>query len=261
MKKLDPYDFFKKNPTDTNKVIIMYYPVGAGGLFLHNCLNFSDDINCLDSNNIQEKLQLLISKTKSQGIIWNDPSLESSDFSEKQYNILLNHPDPSLKKCLSEDLKSWVNCNKIIYFKNSELFVKLRSCNLNEKDIFEKNKIKMSPLQFINMSEEKKYKLMCHFNDNNQLYSQCSLGNKRVFYVWDTNWYFSLNEILIHIKELYDILNLSGFNSDVISEYYKVWIDKIDELKIETLQKFNEKFNEKTIDNNGPSGFGKSFIQ
>jgi hypothetical protein len=261
MKKLDPYYFLRKNLADTSKVIIMYYPVGAGGLFLNNCLNFSDDISCFNCNNIQEKLQLLISTTKSQSIIWNDPSLESSDCSGNQYNILTNHPYPSLKKRLSEDLKSWVNCNKIIYFKNSELFVKLRSCNLNEKDIFEKNKIKMSPLQFINMSEEKKYKLMCHFNDNNQSYSQCVLSNKKLFYVWDTNWYFSLNEILIHIKELYDILNLSGFNSDVISEYYKVWIDKIDELKIETLQKFNEKFNEKTIDNNGPSGFRKSFIQ
>ena len=98
---------------------------------------------------------------------------------------------------------------------------------------------------------------MCHFNDNDQLYSQCSSKNKRLFYVWDTNWYFSLNETIIHIEELYDILNLSGFDSNIISEYYKVWIDKIDELKIKTMQKFNEK----TIDNNGPARFGESFIQ
>jgi len=255
MKNHDPYEFLRKTLANTDKVIIMYYPVGAGGLFLNNCLNLSNDISCFDTNNIQEKLQLLISETKSQGIIWDDPSLEST--SAKQYNILLNHPYPSLKKCLSEDLKSWSNCNKIIYFKNSKLFVELRSCNLNEKDIFEKKKLKMSPLEFVNSSEEIKYKLINQFNDKEQLYSYCSSNTKRVFYVWDTGWYFSLNETLIHIKELYDILNLSGFNSDVISEYYKVWINKIDQLKIETMQKFNEK----TIDNNGPSGIRKSFIQ
>lgn len=222
----------------SDKIIIMYYPPGAGGFFLNNCLYLSNDINCEQVSNIQEKLELLIYKTKSLDIIWDDVFLKSSDFSGKQYNFLLNHPTPSLKKALKRDLEFWVNCKTIIYFKNTKLFRYLRSCNLNESDIFEKKKIKTSLLQFINHTEDQKNGLIKYFNDRDQLNSYCSLKKNRLFYVWDTNWYFSLDQTLNHIEELYKILNLSGFDSNNITQYYNVWMHKMDELKLKTLEKF-----------------------
>jgi hypothetical protein len=76
---------------------------------------------------------------------------------------------------------------------------------------------------------------MNKLNDKIQINSLCSLNSKRIFYVWDTNWYFSEEDVITHIKQLYEILSLSGFNGDAISKYYNVWIKTMNDLKVKSL--------------------------
>ena len=41
---------------------------------------------------------------------------------------------------------------------------------------------------------------------------------------FDNNVYLNEEKTLNEVKKIYDILNLSGFNEQAISEYYRKWI-------------------------------------
>ena len=51
-------------------------------------------------------------------------------------------------------------------------------------------------------------------------------------HIWDTNNYFSEDDTVAGIKDLYSQLNLNNFNELAIREYYNLWIDKLRELSI-----------------------------
>jgi hypothetical protein len=61
--------------------------------------------------------------------------------------------------------------------------------------------------------------------------------NVNAIYDWNVNWYFSKESTLMNIKKIYDLLQLTEFNEDKISKYYDLWIDKLDEIKINSLNK------------------------
>ena len=48
---------------------------------------------------------------------------------------------------------------------------------------------------------------------------------------WDNNRYFSAEQTADGVEQLYCTFNLSGFNREYILEYYKLWINKLNELK------------------------------
>jgi hypothetical protein len=53
--------------------------------------------------------------------------------------------------------------------------------------------------------------------------------------VWDTNWYFSEEDTVSHIKELYDLFGFNDFNVDVVTEFYRKWISKLDEFSLKEI--------------------------
>ena len=85
--------------------------------------------------------------------------------------------------------------------------------------------------EFRSLTTENKNKLKKICSSNEDINSFCFLKNKKLFYVWDTNWYFSEEYTIIKIKEIYDYLNFPDFNGNVIRYYYRKWVTMLDELR------------------------------
>ena len=235
------------NDYNSDKNIIISYMRGSGGNFLKNCLYFNDsscccffyrwipDISVSTLDNIEEKLNHIISETEDQSV-WKDPRLElNCKLQDHKISIVIFH-DISIEETLLDGLQVYPNCKTIIYYKNTELFTWLRQYNNytgwgTKYDTICKRTI----LQFIKKSQETKKKLIDLCNDKTQLYSHCYIDSKITCYVWDTNWYFSEKDTIDHIKELYELLSLLGFNENAISKYYNVWIKTLSDLKTKAL--------------------------
>jgi hypothetical protein len=253
--------------------IFIRYSPGSGGNFLQNCLYCSDNFSCIgmsfseldcvskiekindvsqfyelisfinrqELNSAEEKVNYLISQTKSQ-VVWTDPKLiKKMQLPEiDEYNI--DADDSSIDKIIDHDLKVWPNCKTVIYFKNTKLFIELRRYNMwvwwsgAFKNLKNGNTMTQETLlKFIESPQRHKKIIMDKFNDIVQINSHCDLTSKVTFYMWDTNWYFSEEDTITHIKELYKILHLSGFDENAISKYYNVWIKTMSDLKTKAL--------------------------
>jgi hypothetical protein len=88
---------------------------------------------------------------------------------------------------------------------------------------------------FFNLSKEDQESLKNAYKSEENLNNFCFLKNKKLFYVWDTNWYFSEEDTVIHIKELYDLFGFKDFNVDVVTEFYRKWISKLDEFSLKEI--------------------------
>lgn len=195
-------------------------------------------------NKIEDKLNHIISETKSQRV-WVDPCLNLNSQID-QYNIHTLH-DMSISDIVNYELSVWPNCKVVIHFKNSNLFTSLRKYPkwflehhdvpwfMKDIEIDFSNYTKETFLNFIDQPQEHKKNIMNKLNDKVQINSLCNLNSKRILYAWDTNWYLSERDTIDHIKELYKILSLSGFNKDAISKYYNVWIKTMNDLKVKSL--------------------------
>lgn len=258
------------NDFDNDKRVIINYHSGSGGNFLLNCLYFNDSSGCisflddpcngrwrsrdpeatitskehflsvLTLDNIEEKLNCVISKTKNQSI-WTDPLL-LLNLHQQYHKILITkfhmwttdkNPRGDVKKTLLLTLELYPNCKTIIHFKNTKLFRHLREYNNYKLGFYSQkdDSTNLTILQFIKKSQEKKKKIIDLCNDETQLYSFCNIDSKITFYMWDTNWFFSEGDTIDHIRELYELLSLPGFNDDAISKYYNAWIETMSDLK------------------------------
>jgi hypothetical protein len=232
------YETFDPNQKN---VILIFFKSGSGGLFLGNCLSLSDNFLC-KYRDIDEKLNFLKKSIRSQQVFWNDIYLSSIvDYGDAEnkdkYSLVYDHNFKTIKY----HLKYWKNLN-IIYFKNPDLFCKVRRVLKNFDGYIShtsSEKIKRIDTEELPTSienyrlcseEQQKFWKNTYCGDDN-LHPFSFLKNKKLFYTWDTNWYFSEEDTVSHIKELYELFNLSGFNSEAIKEYYSEWIKKIDHLR------------------------------
>jgi hypothetical protein len=231
------------NP-DYKNTILIYYKSGAGGLFLANCLALSEKVYTLYPT-LESKIEYLNTSLKKQNLFWNDiyliPPIIEYDTPEhlhkNKYTIIFDH-DPKNTK---EHLKHWNNID-VIYFTNPDLFCKVRRVLKNYDGVFiqdsveyikkyDEKLIPSSISEFNSFEIEKQEQIKEIFKSGENLNSFCFLKNKRLFYIWDTNWYFSEKYTIMKIKELYDHLNFPDFDEHIIRSYYKKWILKLDELK------------------------------
>jgi len=253
------------NDFDSDKRVIINYLPGSGGNFLSNCLYFNDSSGCmslpnpwnpsltrssplilekpsytlaLTLDNIEEKLNYVISQTKNQSI-WLDIFLFLNVHQQYHKILITKCHMQSIKKTLLFTERVHPNCKTIIYFKNTKLFRYLREykdyiLGINRKlnkNLDSNDSTNLTILQFIKKSQEKKKKIIDLCNDETQLYSFCNIDSKITFYMWDTNWFFSEGDTIDHIRELYELLSLPGFNDDAISKYYNAWIETMSDLK------------------------------
>jgi hypothetical protein len=231
---------------ESKKVILVNYKDGAGGNFLINCLYLSSNIVTKRESKILDTLEKKIdyikdgmNKINIEEFKWEDVSL--SDRSED----IVNGDFPGLAffkshdLCeINKDLNFWIN-PKIIMFKNSSLFCYLRSCTWNNG--YYTNYCEYSIKQFLNLNENKRQIIKTYFQDKGDDYKNFE-KNDKLLYVWDTNWYLSLDETLFHLNEIYKLLNLENFNREIISWYYEIWIDKMEQMKNQLIKKKSKNF-------------------
>jgi len=221
---------------DTENLIIVHYPQGAGGKFLINCLGLSDDAvlqsNVLAEQQLYQKFtQLDKFKFLKEQLTyvsvregWNDLHLgckqlfgvdtstyskQSSEFiknsSDLFYNIVNDLSNGDKKffivahglRPLAGISRVW-NCARIINFINYQDFINFR------KDF---------DLVDASSAENKLFR---------SVYTTAIL--------WDTNNYFSVDSTVDEIRKLYVTLDLNDFNEDLIREYHMLWIDKLTEI-------------------------------
>lgn len=238
---------------DNDKVILLFFKSGAGGLFLANALSLSSKVNS-SFLNIKEKVKLIYEYLENQnGLFWNDlyinnyyPDVyeqylerdEQKSHTTDGYFFVHEHEPENIK----EHLKFWTNCN-VIYFKNPDLFCRIRKLLKNVDGIVSYMSYESVPArkgynipssisEFISLPKEEKDKLIDGYigKHGNDLYPSSFIHNRALFYPWDTNWYFSEKDTVDHIEELYTLLGMEDFNKKVITFYYRKWISKLDEL-------------------------------
>jgi hypothetical protein len=225
---------------DYDKLIILKYLTGGGGVFLQACLGLSDDAVFKQKNltqmqldgklPIEKKLKYLLLATKEQSEkqIWDDwgfrGGIKGKFWIVKGHDYLLCEKEdisrkfaPIVGKCIDNNkfmfltanydrilismLKYWKN-SKVIIFKNEQKFASKRTLGRFDTTL-ETGLHSMTKLQL----------------------DQSKLNN--LSYEWDCDWYYSRDKTVDEIKKLYDSFGLSGFNAEMISEFYEAWINAI----------------------------------
>jgi len=236
---------FKIN-ANSDKIIFVFYGSGSGGNFLMNSLYLSDDI-IINGMDKQEKI-LLWTKYLTEEIDPTNPVWYDFSFIYEMKDL---HEDKTLcfiRVHLTEQLSFLIKyCKniKIIQFTNQRLFQSIRNCVLPKEytnGIQYKNLVlPVNFRQFMNLDEKnknlliEKFNKISHVNDNPlELYFR---GKNLNHYSWDVNWYLSEQDTLNNIEILYNKFGLTGFDRNLISEFYNIWIDRMDLLKEMTSSK------------------------
>lgn len=257
--KLESYDKVNLN---SNKIILFWHCGGDGGNFLMNCLFLSDDI-LLDKLDLKSKIVLWNDSIQAQkNIIWKDFSYTYD------YNLDDIRNDKTLlfvKVHLLSDILQCIKIfknSKVIIFKNPLLFQRIRRCVWDGAKLINggkgsfvghfNNELPINFREFMNLEEDQKNKIIKEHNNlikkyyENHEYSSEKRNAHQIinlidfknyprypnpFYSWDVNWYLSEKNTLDNIEILYNMLSLSGFDRKLISKFYNMWIDKMDEIK------------------------------
>ena len=247
---------------DYDKVIILKYLPGGGGKFLCACLGLSDDavlmredLAQMQLNNklpIEKKLKYLLLATKEQSEkkIWEDWGLRGgfwninlTDYLQCGKEDISRKSAPIVNKCIENNkfifqtvhddktlismLRYWKN-SKVIIFKNEQKFSSKRTLGFQGRSStnFGRSSITGNDRLFVRLVKNSR-----KFSTN----SSCSITKlgldqsqiNNLSYEWDCDWYFSKDKTISEIEKLYDSFGLSGFNAEMISEFYEAWINAI----------------------------------
>ena len=247
-----------------DKVIIVKYLLGGGGKFLCACLGLSGDAVLMREDltkmqldgklPIEKKLKYLLLSTKQQSErqIWNDFGLMDFFWGVQPVEYLLNSKERIIKniekivyECIDNNkfmtmtvhedafvssmLDYWKN-SKVILFKNEEKFrstrnkfpfVQYKSIDYNWKS----NSDSMLRSYYSHQERRDEVLTITAYTDDPVLFDPTKYNNQ--LYEWDSDWYYSRDRTVSEIEKLYDSFGLSGFNSEVISEFYDAWIGVI----------------------------------
>lgn len=263
---------------DYEKVVVIFFQSGSGGLFLSNCLSLSSSV--CSTLSIREKVTLWnrYLDVNSRRFFWND--LYLNNYSPRLYE---SHPysdelvmdgyffiDEHTPENIDLHLDFWNN-GSMIYFKNPDLFCKIRRLLKNIDGKFhytsyepvrkarKEYPIPRSFSEFFSLTTEQQNSLKKAYERDEVKYEEWSSKFKKL-YVWDTNWYFSEEDTVTHIKELYDLFNLKDFNEKVIRYFYRKWINTLDKLSKTPLSQNPCQFNIEPLlnDNYGDRPIGSS---
>jgi len=243
---------------DYDKVILTKYLSGGGGVFLCACLGLSDDAVFKQKNlaqmqldgklSVEKKLKYLLLATKQQSEkkIWEDWGLKGgfwninlTDYLQCGKEDISRKSAPIVNKCIDNNkfifqtvhddmtlismLRYWKN-SKVIIFKNEQKFSSKRTLGFQGRSSVHGN-------TRVPLSRRRRVKNSIKFGTN----SSCSITKlgldqsqiNNLSYEWDCNWYFSKDKTISEIEKLYDSFGLSGFNAEMISEFYEAWINAI----------------------------------
>jgi len=223
---------------DYDKVIILKYITGGGGNFLCTCLGLShdavfmrEDLSQMQLDGklpIEKKLKYLLLATKQQsekqmwddwglGGFWVPPErrlIRNNNYLQGNTTNIIEEINPIVHECIDN--------NKFIFFVlhgNKDLISILKYWK-NSKVIIFKNELKFASTRALGNFDTNSSSSITKL----QL-DQFKLNN--LSYEWDCDWYYSRDKTIDEIEKLYDSFGLSGFNSEIISEFYDAWINAI----------------------------------
>lgn len=245
---------------ESDKIIIVFFQSGAGGLFLSNCLSLSSSV--CSPHSLKEKVRLWDKYLDKQNkFFWNDLYLSTipeigniaqSGVSSTGYygNFFMFEHEP---ENIQLHYDFWTNNPSMIYFRNSDLFCKIRRVMKNIDGNFKfKSYEKLVPdlikypipktfSQFFNFSKEKQEEYIHVYKRYKLKYAGIgdmatfeppagpNYVNGKLFYIWDTNWFFSETETINRLRELYEVFEYDDFHEKILSFFYKKWMGKLNE--------------------------------
>jgi len=224
---------------DYDKVIIVKYLIGGGGKFLCTCLGLSHDaiftqkdlaqMQLDDKFPIEKKLKYLLLATKQQserqiwddwglGGFWGPPErsfIRNNNYLQGNTTNIIEEINPIVHECIDN--------NKFILLPvhDDKVLISILKYWKNSKVIIFKNELKFASTRVLG-----KYSNIDSFSSVTKFrFDQFKLNN--LSYEWDCDWYYSRDKTVSEIEKLYDSFKLSGFNSEVISEFYGDWRNAI----------------------------------
>jgi hypothetical protein len=250
----NPHRLYKVD-RNCDKMVIVSHPGGDGANFLINCLTFSSSVNFRNLN-LKQKLSYFRSTLlKEKGRIWQDYFCMHLQVNENPDNLINSNNTfmflkihPHVGNDFTQSLEFWNNSKHVILFENSNLFRKLRYGygwgGVDEQFLgstfeqygkmtpLEKNDIRtrLFPVDEYDDDDDYKEERIVPGKSHDMRVLTKKYPDK-IFHIWDAEWFLTEENTLENIKNLYDLLGLEGYNEQVISVAYKMWMVKLDEFK------------------------------
>ena len=210
---------------ETDKIIFVCYPPGAGGKFLINCLGLSDNATLQHQN--------LIDYTKQQKktFLYNKITGHDKSGPWKDLGLGCNELLGDLK--LSGTLEHGAILGKLeVGLPFNDIGKQLS--NQTAKDFFyvchDEDTRATNTTVFPNAKQ-------IHFINNEDFLKQRpgyqgfkdEVWKTETDLVWNTTWYENIDLTIWGIEQIYDKLGYTDFDSvyDFVREYFKLWIQKI----------------------------------
>lgn len=203
-----------------DSVVIVYYPVDAGGKFLINSLGLSNGCYFQDiefvrlqrNNKFTPKLKLttLLERLgNSNNISWGDLGLGCRAL----FGTDSHDPNNFFPEI---DLISHEHTLFFVVAHNPEFFKQLNNVWPNAKKIFLTNYTK-----FIEWRNNCQYTLP----ENTELLKQ------HEFLIWDIGSYFDKSQFLTQLETFYSHLGLTDFNQHYARTFYKRYMEKLTKIR------------------------------
>ena len=243
---------------NSDKVIIVYYPSGAGGNFLHNALALSKNAVPQNSSFVglthEEKIKRILESANEfdfhTGVIGMfgfyiysipDYKLKTLEFGKEftsitfsnKYWFINAHTDLHLEKCKY----LFPNC-RIISFYNYEDFCKSRGYNHKVQIYYYNEYTKYAgddweDVEFSAMSEFQQQEIETRFPE---LLLICKNKEKLLKdipgdFFFDTSCYFKQESTINAVKKLYTELKLDDFDEKLVIQLYIKWQERLNNVQ------------------------------
>ena len=217
----EPLDLY-----NSNRVTVVFYPGGSGGKFLINCLGLSPGSLFQHSDLVRKqvagefgpatKFNTLMDRLSSLHTYWNDLGLGCGQ--------LLGMHDANITPAeVEQNVKMIVKTNHRFYFASHD-----RAPTPDQ-----------TPPKMLDTWKNANVIILYNyasFLEWRSGYEGRGPGpgkpaDTHGYVYWDTSRYFSVDDTLSGIKELYDHYELPDFNEGYISAYYLLWRSKLKEIR------------------------------
>lgn len=225
---------------DNSNFTIIWYHNYSGGKFMVNCLALNDkslfphdklaQAQMNGEFTVKDKMDYLRNELGKieKGMFWNDLRLSDNiffGFDKREY------------------ANPWRGINyhsfvKDVSFSDYNFFRASHDINevLNIKNIWKNAKIVLftHPHAYVEKRAKNDPKIRVYYDSLK--YHEEHLEELRklpdVVYEFDVRKYESETETLDAVRELYTILDIPDYNRELLSEYYTLWYNKIEEIKL-----------------------------
>jgi len=256
---------------NTDKVVIAYYPPGAGGKTVLNCLGISknfciQDIDApLDS---LSKFNLIKTRIDQYEISnnWSDLDLGCvqlygldafKGFSPAFYRTAIYNE--KLVELFQSGIYMPIVChtyaqlkNVLGIFPNSQIIGLQNSFNFTASRNYEIFNIKKGyneikgdnwprvvPKKFSDFPKEIQQEILNDFPTfynaitNRKHYNDTFLQDVHMDHIWDVQWFSNVEKTLTELKSLYNALKLDDFDTEKIRYYYTRWKTKVYDISMD----------------------------